>query len=765
MTSPDLSGQQLTNQLRNGSFEEWASGVPVYWTLAGAGATIAKETTNTYLGVAAAAVTRAGANATLRQSVNDQTLGLSYLKGKTVSAGVWVRKGAGAFVRVGIDDGVTVEWSGHACHIDAWELVSVLSVVSLSATQVDVVVEFAGANVTSQVDAAILTEGEAVPRFTPNPADTQDAVNQDTTAPATPTGLAAASKLMSVLLTWTQNAESDVKAYEIQRADDAGFTTNVIGRRVSATTWTDEVNDSTVRFYRIRAVRVSEAVSAWTTGVTGSGTFTPGDTTAPAVPTGVAVTAGFQLNVVRWTPPADADWDVVEIWRSTSNDSTTATKVGEHRGIMWVDDKLANATAYYYWLKSRDTSGNVSGFHAAQGAGVLGTTLKAGVDDFVAFLQRVLGTVPDNLITNGGGEEGTLGSQATGWILGLGNILAVAEDEQRVGPRSLKVVNPSAAYSYSYQDFPVVAGAVYELSGWIKTTAISPTGGSIGAVLNINVVSGITSYTILEKIGDDFGVTNPDIGVLATGGSVDWTYVRCRFIPNGTNGTLRLYAEIGYGAPVTGTAWFDGIVVRRIYKIVADDITANIINSAHLRTDTAVITVVAQIANAIITTAMIQDAAIDSAKIGTAAITNAKIGNLEVDSAKIANLTVGTGKVAANAVSANASSTGDGPATATTSKGVLLSVTLSTDGGYGVVLAKVQRYGGLSANCTLEIRKDSTTGTLLDWLVSYEIDEVCCLLGFDASPGSTQDYKLCMLASDNTALLQYYRLLAINLKK
>jgi len=381
MTTPDLSGQQFTNLLRNGSFEEWASGLPTYWMLAGAGASIAKDTTNFYLGVAAAAVTRAGADATLRQSVLNQTLGLAYLKGKTVSAGVRVRKGAGALVRLGIDDGVSVEWSGHACHVDAWELVGVLAIVSKAATKLDLVIEFAGANVQSQVDAATLTEGEAVPAFTPNPADPKDPVNLDQSTPAAPTGLAATSKLMSVLLTWTQNAESDVKAYEVQRADDAGFTSNVILRRISATTWTDEVNDVTVRYYRIRAVRASEAVSAWSSNVTGAGSFTPGDTGAPAVPTGVAVTAGFQLNVVRWTPPADADWDRVEIWRSTSNDSTTATKVGEHRGIMWVDDKLANATTYYYWLKSRDTSGNVSGFHAAQGAGVVGTTLKLGGAD------------------------------------------------------------------------------------------------------------------------------------------------------------------------------------------------------------------------------------------------------------------------------------------------------------------------------------------------------------------------------------------------
>lgn len=50
----------------------------------------------------------------------------------------------------------------------------------------------------------------------------------------------------------------------------------------------------------------------------------------------------------------------------------------------------------------------------------------------------------------------------------------------------------------------------------------------------------------------------------------------------------------------------------------------------------------AQIANASITAAKIQDAAITNAKIDNAAITNAKIGNLQVDQFKIANQAVST---------------------------------------------------------------------------------------------------------------------------
>ena len=82
----------------------------------------------------------------------------------------------------------------------------------------------------------------------------------------------------------------------------------------------------------------------------------------------------------------------------------------------------------------------------------------------------------------------------------------------------------------------------------------------------------------------------------------------------------------------------------------ANQIVAGSISSTHLRTDVAVITVAAQIANALIGTAHIVDLNVTTAKIADLAVTTLKLGNLAATTAKIADLGVTTAKIADLAV-------------------------------------------------------------------------------------------------------------------
>jgi hypothetical protein len=176
---------------------------------------------------------------------------------------------------------------------------------------------------------------------------------------------------------------------------------------------------------------------------------------------------------------------------------------------------------------------------------------------------RLPGSIaPSNLIVNGGGETGTLGAQATGWTLGGGNNLVIANDQQHAGSNSLKISNGTAANSFSSQDFAVVGGLAYTLQGWIMTSGV-PSATGDGALLNIDTVSGVTSFSILGKSGFDFLSTQPDVGVAADGAAHAWTFVSCVFIPN-ASGTIRLYCQLGYGGAVAGTAWFDEVSVAPV---------------------------------------------------------------------------------------------------------------------------------------------------------------------------------------------------------
>lgn len=166
-----------------------------------------------------------------------------------------------------------------------------------------------------------------------------------------------------------------------------------------------------------------------------------------------------------------------------------------------------------------------------------------------------------NLLTNGGGEQGTVGSQATGWTDGsLTTGLLVATDFVHEGGRSMKITNSTAADSYHYQNVDVVAGQLYQISGWLKSTALPAADAGWGQLLNVDIISGITSWTIVEKsiINTDPTPSQPDVGIQADGVAHDWTYVYCRFIPL-ASGTARIYLQLGWSGAQSGTAWFDDI--------------------------------------------------------------------------------------------------------------------------------------------------------------------------------------------------------------
>jgi len=95
---------------------------------------------------------------------------------------------------------------------------------------------------------------------------------------------------------------------------------------------------------------------------------------APGTATSVTAVAGDSHIMLRWTNPANDFLDVMEIWRHTANDSSAASLVGEVRGRAFCDGGLADATAYYYWLKARGFNGTNGAFHAGAASGATATT-------------------------------------------------------------------------------------------------------------------------------------------------------------------------------------------------------------------------------------------------------------------------------------------------------------------------------------------------------------------------------------------------------
>lgn len=67
--------------------------------------------------------------------------------------------------------------------------------------------------------------------------------------------------------------------------------------------------------------------------------------------------------------------DKVEIWEATANNRDTAVKVAEIFGTQYVRTGLGKSVSRRYWIRARDTSGNLGEwFPASATAGILGTT-------------------------------------------------------------------------------------------------------------------------------------------------------------------------------------------------------------------------------------------------------------------------------------------------------------------------------------------------------------------------------------------------------
>ena len=89
------------------------------------------------------------------------------------------------------------------------------------------------------------------------------------------------------------------------------------------------------------------------------------DTIPPNAPTNLTAVNGFGSVILFWNNASDYDLAGVNIYRSTTNNSSTATNIATVTGTTFTDAGLVTTTPYYYWLKSIDTSGNESTEYSA----------------------------------------------------------------------------------------------------------------------------------------------------------------------------------------------------------------------------------------------------------------------------------------------------------------------------------------------------------------------------------------------------------------
>ena len=166
LTTPDSDDFYFGNQqLTNGDFETWsggASAAPDGWTLAGAGASVAREGTTIKIGTYSAKLTRSGADCQLGQDItNAGGHNLAYWKGRTITLGMWVYATSASKGYLIINDGVANYNSSDHPGDSAWHYLTVTATLSNSSTAIVVMGGVKVGDTSVYFDGAFVTDDAA----------------------------------------------------------------------------------------------------------------------------------------------------------------------------------------------------------------------------------------------------------------------------------------------------------------------------------------------------------------------------------------------------------------------------------------------------------------------------------------------------------------------------------------------------------------------------------------------------------------------------
>jgi predicted phage tail protein len=479
----------------------------------------------------------------------------------------------------------------------------------------------------------------------------------DTIPPAVPSGLNITSGGIDniaqvnsayILAQWNANTEDDFERYMLRVRKGAQSSYTEYTASAAATSFKiTGLFTGTSYSVSIAGVDKFGNASDWSAEVTAT---TASDTTAPATVTGLSATATFRSIFLSWVAPADKDLSHYLVYRNTTNSSDSAVEIGHIAGqnTKWIDTGLATGSTYYYWLKSVDFSGNVSGLSS----GVNATTVAAVAVD----LDMQIGG--GNLCPNSSFEADSDGNGlADGWAI-YNNSAGL---EPATASRTTGLYG-SYAQRISWSVNNTTSKGITRLwactGGWradatyIVSFEVKASGTAIGKTMELKWNTAPAVVTALS---------NPAL-------TSDWQ----RYIFKVTWGASveasgSIFLTVQYGVSCQGTLDFDAVQVElgdvaTAYAPKPDEILPSTITATEIA-DNAVTNL--KIAAAAVTAAKTSIAALNSTtgnlnintvstdQLVSDAVTTVKIATDAITSPKIFAGAITTNKIAANAVTAN----------------------------------------------------------------------------------------------------------------
>lgn len=181
----------------------------------------------------------------------------------------------------------------------------------------------------------------------------------DAVPPAAPVGLAGTPADMQVDLTWTANGEGDLAGYNVycRTTSPPGSWEQKNGALLGSPGFSVTGLDNGVSYdFAVTAKDTSGNESEMCTPIS----VTPADAIPPAVPTGLAGTAGDTLVDLTWTANSESDLAGYKVYYRVTGD-TTWIEIGPLVGSpSYSVTGLTNWLSYDFAVSAKDTSGNES---------------------------------------------------------------------------------------------------------------------------------------------------------------------------------------------------------------------------------------------------------------------------------------------------------------------------------------------------------------------------------------------------------------------
>ena len=450
--------------------------------------------------------------------------------------------------------------------------------------------------------------------------------------------------------------------------------------------------------FRVRAVTLTGKTSGFI-----SDTITlQGDQTAPAIPGSIVATGGIQQIKLDYDLPSDGDLAYVEIFENTVDNRPGSTLIVKTKSDQHTVTGLGNNVTRYYWLRSVDRSGNISGYSATFSA----TTQKVVLDDLA---QSVLdefaagdafGIEPvTTLVGVTGSHVGQIKFlittstlyvwTGTGWTEDLftassvsaGSVTAASfaagvEPIEAVStlPSPVNYVGVSILFNTTDKKLYRYDSSVPEFTTLVKTTDIS---GTLGDNLFSDTLRPVERVTALPTTNLSTGrvvMLTTDSKLYRYSGTSWTSSIAAADLSDQVNLATQVFGQVQAASLTTGQITSSSIQTG---AVVADKIAAGSISAVKLAADSVTANAIAAnsvaasevVANSLTSTELNTSqifadsaviGAIQSSSITTAAVV-AAIGNFEfIQSDNIQSNAITAGKLAASNVVTNSAQISDG---------------------------------------------------------------------------------------------------------